>query len=1327
MLTVHVRKGLLGEDGIATKELPWQAGVTARSIALHLQDALPSSIPIDVAVNGVLLEEDYDDPLQDGDEVILCPHTTAGIEWAAYLAYAFVVAVVSAGVNFAIQALTPKPKAPDDSFERGDNSSATYAWDGIKTNYGQGWTVPAVYGRHAVGGQVIETNVQGIDFGGNANTNAWLSNRLQILLALSEGPIHAVGDLEVSENDFLGSITNIYNPTNPISLPSDIYINDTLLVNDGQPELTTYQPQFGGNNWQPGTPDINVADVVYYWDYTTNAAIPTTEQVDVIRVFGNSANPAILMSANYPAAVVTALAAGNDVRIQINGNAANHQPQRKLLSTTSALVNEVRGSAGCLMYLRSGELDQSPLPPGVPNAQQSYAWENTQSTIRVQRELVTFGQTVEISIANGTNVIDSVRFIVSFPGGLFKVDPNGNTLSFTVRFVMRWRYAGDAVWQDLNGGSLASATAASSLQFKKQFDASFNQEVTGDIELQVERRSGSGETGTSSRAVVQDVVLNSPYELSYPRVATMGLILSAGARFSGGMPQIQARIDGIKVRVWDETNGWSPRCWDVPASPFDWHTYAPGRNPAWILADFMLQPWGLGDYLTEDDLDLPSFARWAVWCDRDPNPSDLWNEAQLVCDLVIDQPRPAWEWVQTICAAGRATPVYVDGKISIVYQYSAAHSQGSVSVPAKTSTQLFTSNNIQDCSVKWLSRADRATAFVYQFLNEDENYKQDVLTIEDAEGTLNDPTELHKDKWRPEQQQAYGVTRASQLFRDGVFRHRINRLVTRRIDFKTGRWALAAQIGDYIDVETEVMRPFDSTVPTSGVVLVGGTSVAAITVDHPSLPAVGQIKYRNADGNPELLTWASSSSTTIEGTVCSVLTFGGGDVATVSPGATCVFGLPSKLVEQYEVVAITLNEDLSRNVTALQVVPAVHDDIDPDTYTDGASTGSAVNAQSSTVQEPKIDASQVRIHRQTNGDQRISWPGVSLLGGVTKRVYTRASESEGWSLLGSTEQDYLDIKSIAPSSTLEIAVTQDSFDGESKQPDSGSVVSIVGVDFCDVIVPAVGGVEVSNRSDLQWSPVTTDLAEEYEVREGESWVGARVLYRGTDPRVTWAIPPLAATMHVCVENEDGSQGQPTKVTVHAADAAWIPDGSSTFIDTNVVQDATGTFTNTEIKSSSYIQLIDGKFQGTYTSPTLAPGFKGTYLWRVEIDARELDGVLVEDVLDRLGSGELNWRCVDAREASRYQIGVDFTRDVDDATDKVDSYKDENAAGYIGAAGHHTRARIEGRFNDGDAWSAWEVWTDQYRNAEQAQVRVVLDRETLQHELQLHKLRITAQL
>lgn len=1320
MLTFTVRQGMLGEDGIWTKQMPFADGLTPRALALHIADSLPCDVPIDIAVNDRLLtDDDYDDALRDGDHVILCP-ATLGETIIGYVIYALIVAVVSAGVSLAIQALQPKPKQPDTSFQRGDASSATYSWNGIQTNYGQGWTVPVVYGRHAVGGQVIQSNAE------NNSTSAWVNDTLTLLLALSEGPIHAIGDTEITANDALGSLSGTTGVPSQGSLPSDIYVNDVLLTNDGQTQIVWYSAPFvGPSNWSSSNssgsdPDVNIGDLLIFRNDTTNTtySYPDTRVTEII---GNSSNPNYRMDNPGPQAAYNDSAAGDLVRIYVNAVSSGvfHQITQSGQAPAPQVIRNA--SAGAQVWARNGALDQVPLPTNV--------WDGTTELLAQNRTMSMVGETFEISYDAGDQEVAGVRWIVDFPGGLFQTGSNGGIAYATTVLEFRWRQEGTTAWQPLtspftfpsNTATLA-VQAARNTAFSRYLDTENpGGNMTGSLEFQCKRVTGPGGAGTSSTVRVRDIIIRKPYELTYPRTALMGIALQASARFEGGLPQIHTRIDGLLVRVWDETHGWSERTWDVPAAPFNWHTHPPGRNPAWVLADFITQPWGLGSYFTEDDLDLPAFARWAVYCDRDPNPSDPWDEAQFSCDVVMDQPRPAWEWVVTICAAGRATPVFVNGKLSVVYQYRDAHSQGSVSVPAKSVTQLFTSNNAQDVSVTWLPRGQRPTAIVYQFLNENERWLQDVLTFEDDESTLNDPSELHADQWRPEQQQAYGITRPSQLFRDAKFRHRIHRLVRRQIEFTTGRWALAATIGDLIDVEAEVLRPFDSDVPSNAAIIVGGTSVSVVTVDRTSLPSTGQIAYRKPDGSSGTVNWSSTATTTIEGVACTELTLA--SAITVNAGATCVVGSVSKLVETYQITRIELMQDLSRKVTALQWVPSIHDDIAPSAFADGTNlVDRATAAVTAAPVEQQTANYDVNCERMPGGAFRIYWLLPNVMQSATTRVYERRDDA-AWQLIGTVEGSHLDVWHWQPLTTYEVSIVTSTFNGEARLPDAGIIASVVAPEFSRLETAPVEGVQVGHRSQLRWAPVSTLHAEEYEVREGTQWVGARRLWRGTDLRVDWSVPPLADSVMLCVENEDGSQGQPTTVTL----TPWTPDDSVTFVDTDVVQDATGTHDNTQLVGTSYIELTSSSLSGTYTSPELDTGFRGTFLWRVALESREFDGVLVNDVRDFVVSGESQWRTVDAREASRALPGVDFDRDVDDATDKVDAFSDEFVNGYTGSHGRHTRAKVEGRFYEGAAWTDWETWTDQERNASKAQVRVVLDRSTLTHELQIHKLRIAAHL
>jgi hypothetical protein len=197
MIQLHIRKGLIGEDGLESVSIPMQPGLTPRRLLDGFREHLPVAVAVEVAVDGQQLRDDQlDVPLRDKQEVMLLPVTTGGLDIAGLVVYALISAAVGFAINYVIQLITPQPKPPGEGAERGDDKSPTYAWDGIQTSYGQGFPVPWVYGRHGVGGQVIYTSVSA----------SVVEDRLRLILALSEGPIQAVGDTVATELNALGGL-----------------------------------------------------------------------------------------------------------------------------------------------------------------------------------------------------------------------------------------------------------------------------------------------------------------------------------------------------------------------------------------------------------------------------------------------------------------------------------------------------------------------------------------------------------------------------------------------------------------------------------------------------------------------------------------------------------------------------------------------------------------------------------------------------------------------------------------------------------------------------------------------------------------------------------------------------------------------------------------------------------------------------------------------------------------------------------------------------------------------------------------------------------------
>lgn len=912
MIRVFLKKGLLGEE---VSHFDMAAVVTPRALRADFLRTMSYPMPIDVAVDGQLLGDDapeLDQVLRDGQQVILMPKTTYDV--LVFLAYAVVYALVAYGVNYLIQVLWPASKPQGVAQERGDDSSATFAWDGTKTNYGPGLPIPWCYGRHIVGGQVIWTD----SVFGSLQTGGSSGDKLTLVLSLCEGPTHRIGERSGSI-DRMGIFPSLGFPQPTGPLPVGLTVNGNLIGPD---------------------------------------------------------------------------------------------------------------DSGVGASIRPGTQDQTPLPAPFSGVRQAFS---------VIEELPDINSAFVFTFS-GVEEVSGVSLVFVMPVGAYIQNASGVQIGIATSVEIAWRPVGATSWSILTSNFIISQASIARFSVFGRTFASWEvlpgipTGTVGPIEIRARRTTANAGTSGVAQLIWRDVIIHSPHTLRYPLESLLGLDMEAGSRFSGGLPQITVPVEGALVRVWDATNGWSPRCWNVPAAPFNFHTHAPGRNPAWCLLDFLLARWGLGHYLTEANIDLPAFRAWAAFCDSDPNPADPWDEPSFTIDLVGDQPRPAWDWVLTFCNAGRASPTVRNGKISIVYHYRDSHGDAGVSVPAKTPTQLITSGNCEKVQVKWVGQATRPTLYQFQFLDEEKNWAQDVFPVEDDDGgSLNDPSVLNQDKYRPETIQAWGVTRKSQLYREGVWRHRITRMVRRELTFVTGPWALAAEVGDLIDFEHEVLRPFATDVQTA-MQVIQVADPTHVTLDHELSGAGLQIVVRDPDGKPQKANISSYVNT--EGISDLVLATS----VTVVPGAACVVGKVGKLVETYCIVACSLQKDLKREVQCIQWTPDAYDPLPPTAIEE---SGETVVDEPPVSEAPPLLLGILAVARIDNR-HRITWAKPGGQEGSAARVYLRRDhEEDPWELIGATQTSEILTQPLLRGERYRVSVCLLNRRGDSVMPGQGSQITFV--------------------------------------------------------------------------------------------------------------------------------------------------------------------------------------------------------------------------------------------------------------------------------------------
>lgn len=950
-----------------------------------------------------------------------------------------------------------------------------------------------------------------------------------------------------------------------------------------------------------------------------------------------------------------------------------------------------RGTPNARVYLRMGGLSQAPLPAVGPRWGLA-AFSGSRQTEIVELDLGEDGSSAVYTVSD-SDEISNVSCIVSFQAGLYDLTNSGlPPQPASVSFDLSWRPVGSATW---SAPVRRVVTEASQSPFAVSLALTVN--ALGPIEVQMRRVSAAGGSGVSDRARWRQITFGFPQQFAYPRTALLGLVLQAGENATGSRAQFQVRGRWMTVPVWDASiNGGQPsttRYWDLPASPDPYAgiwTYPPGRNPAWLLAAFLLHPGGLGQFVPSANIDWPALRNWADFCDQDVAVNGV-DEALCELFFVLDSSTPAWEIVARICQAGRATPVLVGAKISVVYRYRDAHGRGTNSVPAKTRTHLVSTANVSALSIDFQDTFARPAVITAEFQNKDKDYAQDVIDVHDPRGGHQDPATLRPVQFRKQAVRMHGIARPSQAVREALFMHAANALVDHSISFEIGREALAAQVGDVVGVCHDVLRPFDTdcfALRTTA----ESAAVAEIRLNRALTLAVGKtyaVIVRQTDG-----TIAERQVTSAAGS------YAAGDLLTIQTaiscrrGAVACFGEQGRIIVDYEISSITLAQSLKRQVRADRWVPAVHDVIDVGDLlsTDGGLLAGPSGGLPSSfdLQDDITDAAVTDLAVRTlpGRDCEISWQRPDDL--VTEvQVFARLLGSTQWMVLGRTTGNRVRTR-LAIGESYEISVAMADRFGRFQPPGLGTMATVQIEEFPAANPPNVSGLllEQGQRGIvLRWDPQQD--AECYEVRlvggDWHAWLGTPVLAVVQDCQCTIDVPGFwdestPVVFGVAALSRDGLR------SLAVAEIDWTPAAPAGLweIDDLVPDPGHVDFESANLSvalASSNLAItapaaaIDANPEGP------GSGSMQSQVWDVgyDVDAwiapywesRAHRAMLVGATAAKVGSGESAWTLVAGRPASERSPGIDVERRVGDAAD----VSRERIGAQVGEAGTAASVRV----------------------------------------------------
>lgn len=207
-------------------------------------------------------------------------------------------------------------------------------------------------------------------------------------------------------------------------------------------------------------------------------------------------------------------------------------------------------------------------------------------------------------------------------------------------------------------------------------------------------------------------------------------------------------------------------------------------NPAWCFYDLVTNKrYGLGNYISEDQIDKWSLYPIAKYCDELVDDGFGGKEPRFACTVYIQSREEAWKVVNDFASVFRGMPYWEGGAIRVT--------QDAPRDPICT----FTCANVEQGIFQYSGTAKKArhTVCAVRYNDPTDLYKPKFEYVEDSLGIL-------KYGLREEQIAAFACTSRGQAHRLGKFTLLSELHLTQTVTFKTGREGAYVRPGDVFTV-----------------------------------------------------------------------------------------------------------------------------------------------------------------------------------------------------------------------------------------------------------------------------------------------------------------------------------------------------------------------------------------------------------------------------------------------------------------------------------------------------------------------------------------------
>lgn len=1152
---------------------------------------------------------------QDDIEIIITPIVEDPIT-----AIILVVAVVAGYKVF--QMIFPgvdwfsflKPRTPSFNGVGADESSPTYSWDGIRTLIDIGVPVPVIYGRHKIGGNVINqflrvNTVDAVDKKDVSTEKTYLN----LLLALCEGEISGISNIKINgnpienydgvESDYrlgtndqsiipeFGDLHNLQDMSvNLTSEDSDPSYTYTTVRNDIKVfELYLTFPQ--GLFRTTGSGGVKSWDVTFRVEYKLHTDSVFIDLGETTITAKNRSNFKRIYRKG-------GLEAGQyDIRVTRTSDDSDltHVGDMSLTSVDEIITDDLSYPNTALLSIKALATDQlSGSTPDIscvvegkkvlmPRVTQGGS---SEEIITVEKNILGAHRGIQqniLELLREDNVVGCALDSVSAfeIGDSITLPEISEDPSFEGTFVVTnkdsewnvlyWNQAGE--YADIYDCGFILKALEDSKSYLKVADLS-GLEIGMAFDV-----AGCLDSSFDGSFIIADLITEgSNYYIQYELDGTPSFV------GEGGTISYEEVSEGDSGSV-ETVIPWEDYYWNPVTEKFelfydgsecDWDgvTFEEqwGANPIWCLLDFITNTrYGLGNDVVINDTDEELHLAMAKYCEEKVNNGKGGWEKRYRMDVVLDAQAEPMDWFQKLATLFDGILFYSQGKIALridkLEDRSQSFGMGSIV------------NGSFQQSIK--SIRDIPNIVEIQYLNEDKDYIQDSIIISDDESlNAGNPP-------RVKRMRAY-TTKTSSAMRIGMRLLKAGKL-SRKVNFKVGIGGIGCQPGDVIGVSNDIpLWGYSGRTKTD-------STTSLIKLDHSIALETDKIyhilvKFEDDTSEERLVTNVPGNFSEL--TISPALTKAPPDFCEYFVGPIETINKP------FRILGMTMD---NRNEVAIQA-----SEYDDDVYNYDNLNVPIDNYSELSFEIPLVENLSLKDHVVKLSDGTIensidvffSKPeiGNRVRGYRAANIYLSDNDGNSWEYKGQTSQNSFSIVGgIESNTTYRVVVTSISSLGEERVIAGSPQRNIFVVGKAAPPSNVTGFIVNQNRDRLTfyWNAVGDVDLKGYEIRYGSDWdSGTAIAEFTTGTSFSILDFTTGEDQSYWIKAIDTSGNYSISATEATITINNIP--FSNIVKEFFEQDSwSGTTDNTVVYDSA-VRISEGEMSGIYTTPVRDNGYIATF-------------------------------------------------------------------------------------------------------------------------------------